>query len=130
MKTTVLIVEDNPMNMELATDLLEIAGFSVIQARNAEDGIRLALEAQPRIVLMDLSLPGMDGLTAMQRMKSLPQTQNLPIVALTAHAMKGDEEAALEAGFDGYLQKPIDTRTLASRVASYAGVGLCQATPQ
>lgn len=129
MKTTVLIIEDNPLNMELATDLLEIAGFSVIQARNAEDGIRLALKARPQIVLMDLSLPGMDGLTAMRRMKANPETRNLPVVALTAHAMKGDEEAALEAGFDGYLQKPVDTRTLALRVASYAGMDLCSPTP-
>lgn len=111
MQRTILIIEDNPMNLELATDLLETAGFVVRQARMAEEGLRIARAISPDLVLMDLSLPGMDGLCATRTLKSDPATSHLPVIALTAHAMKGDEEVALSAGCDGYLTKPINTRT-------------------
>ncbi len=116
----VLIVEDNLLNMELATDVLEAAGYQVCQAWNAEDGMDLARRERPDVVLMDVGLPGMDGLTAARLLKADPQTAVLPVVALTAHAMSGDRERALEAGCDGYVSKPIDTRTLAAAVAGYA----------
>jgi CheY-like chemotaxis protein len=115
----VLIIEDNLLNLELAADLLEAGGFRVCQARTAEEGLRLAREAVPDLVLMDVSLPGMDGLAATKELKANPATRHLTVIALTAHAMKGDEALALRAGCDGYLAKPIDTRTFAKRVAGF-----------
>ena len=106
----VLLVEDNPLNLELATDLLEASGFEVISAQTGEAGIKLAREAQPDLILMDLSLPGMDGIEATKALKADAQTSGIPIVAVTAHAMKGDEQKALAAGCEGYVTKPIDTR--------------------
>ena len=113
---TVLIIEDNPMNMELATDLLEMAGFRVLSSETATAGMRLAKEELPDIILMDIALPDMDGLTATRRIKEDPNLRPIPIVALTAHAMSGDEAKALEAGCDGYITKPIDTRMFAKRI--------------
>jgi CheY-like chemotaxis protein len=115
----ILVVEDNPLNLELVTDLLEASGFEVTPARTAEEGIRLAAEAPPDLVLMDLSLPGMDGLAATRILKGDARTAGLTILALTAHAMKGDEAVALAAGCDGYLTKPIDTRTFARSIAQF-----------
>ena len=116
---TILIIEDNPMNLELATDLLEARGFVVLQARTAEAGLRLARTTTPDLILMDISLPGMDGLSATRTLKADPVTSHLTVVALTAHAMKGDEELARSAGCSGYLTKPIDTRTFVSSVANF-----------
>jgi CheY-like chemotaxis protein len=107
----ILIIEDNVLNLELATDLLEAKGFVVSSAQTAEEGIRMAQEILPDLVLMDVGLPGMDGLCATKELKANPATRHLTIVGLTAHAMKGDEEIARNAGCDGYLTKPIDTRT-------------------
>ncbi len=101
MKHRVLIIEDNLLNMELVIDLLEAHGFTVFQARTAEEGLRVARNSMPELVLMDLSLPGMDGLAATQALKADPDTSHLPIVALTAHTMRGDEDLALAAGCDG-----------------------------
>jgi CheY-like chemotaxis protein len=115
---TILIVEDNPMNMELATDLLEIAGYTVLQAGTAEEGVRLAKAETPDLILMDVRLPGMDGLTATGLLKQDPTTAHIPVFALTAQAMKGDQEKALEAGCNGYITKPIDTREFPGQVAS------------
>ena len=114
-----LIVEDNLVNFELAADLLEAGGFCVSHARTAEEGLRLAAEDAPDIVLMDVSLPGMDGLAATKALRANPVTRHLTVVALTAHAMKGDEDLSLGAGCDGYLSKPIDTRTFVKRVAGF-----------
>ena len=119
MKHRVLVIEDNPLNLELIVDLLEAKDFSVLQARNAEEGLRLARDTGPDLIFMDLSLPGMDGLAATQRLKADPATRPLPVIALTAHAMKGDEAAALAAGCDGYLTKPIDTRTFPDQVTRF-----------
>src|SRR5208282_3513982 len=93
----ILIIEDNLLNLELATDLLEANGFGVSSAPTAEEGLRLARETLPDLVLMDFSLPGMDGLCATKNLKADPATRHLTIVGLTAHAMKGDEELALNA---------------------------------
>lgn len=119
MKKTILIVEDNQLNSELFTDLLEINDFIVSHASNAEDGIQSARSQRPDLILMDISLPGMDGLCAARKLKSEPATRHIPIVALTAHAMKGDAEDALESGCDGYLSKPIDTRSFIASVTSF-----------
>jgi CheY-like chemotaxis protein len=115
----ILIIEDNLLNLELATDLLEANGFVVSSAQTAEDGLRLARELLPDLVLMDFSLPGMDGLTATKNLKTDPATNHVAVVGLTANAMKGDEELALAAGCDGYLTKPIDTRTFIAAVTKF-----------
>jgi len=115
----ILIIEDNLLNLELAADLLEVNGFQVASAQTAEEGLRLARELLPDLVLMDFSLPGMDGLTATRHLKAEPATRHLPVVGLTANAMKGDEESALSAGCDGYLTKPINTRTFIASVTGF-----------
>jgi CheY-like chemotaxis protein len=116
---TVLVVEDNRPNMELVTALLEAARCKVLQAWTAEEGIRIAGAQCPALILMDISLPGMDGLTATAALKQDPKTTHIPVIALTAHAMKGDEERALAAGCAGYIAKPIDTRAFPKAIAGY-----------
>lgn len=118
MTRRVLLIEDNAMNMELATDLLEAAGFQVLKAERAEDGIAMAVVEQPDIILMDIALPGMDGLEATKRIKQDPRTAWIPVVALTASAMRGDDDRARSAGCCGYIAKPIDTRRFAETVAA------------
>lgn len=127
---TILVIEDNPLNLELVTDLLEAGGFVVSPARTAEEGLRLARELPLDLILMDLSLPGMDGLAATRALKTDPATRRLPVIALTAHAMKGDQQTALEAGCDGYLSKPIDTRTFTQRVAEMIATAAKRRTEQ
>ena len=119
MNACILLIEDNPANLELVTDVLEASRFRVVNARTAEEGLRLARELLPDLILMDLSLPGMDGLAATRALKADGATCHLPVVALTAHAMQGDATMALKAGCEGYLIKPINTRTFAATVASY-----------
>ena len=122
----ILIIEDNLLNLELATDLLELNGFIVSSARAAEEGLRIAREILPDLVLMDFGLPGMNGLCATKDLKTNPATRHLTVVGLTAHAMNGDEEIALNAGCDGYLTKPIDTRTFVETIRRFIGSGnLC-----
>ena len=116
----ILVVEDNPVNMELVVDLLEASGFLTVQADNAEDGIRMAQGERPDLILMDVALPGMDGLTATAILRQQPLTAHIPIVALTAHAMRGDEEKALAVGCIGYITKPINTRSFTRMVAEFA----------
>lgn len=115
----ILVVEDNMLNMELAVDVLGAAGYTVLQAENAERGIALARAEKPALILMDVRLPGMDGLSATGILRAEPETREIPVVALTAHAMKGDEEKALAAGCKGYITKPIDTRALPSEVVRW-----------
>ena len=115
----ILVVEDNPVNMELVTDLLEVAGFAFAMAMTAEEGIRLAEAELPDLILMDIQLPGMDGLEATGHIKASATTRHIPIVALTAHAMKGDEERALQAGCIGYITKPINTRAFPRLVQEF-----------
>lgn len=107
------------MNLELATDLLELSGYQVLQAEDAQNGIALANAERPSLILMDIHLPGMDGLTALKILKEDANLLNIPIVALTAYAMKGDEEKALAAGCIGYITKPINTREFSRQVASF-----------
>jgi CheY-like chemotaxis protein len=115
----VLVIEDNELNFELVTDLLEASHFIVFGARDAEGGLKLADQISPDLVLMDLSLPGMDGLAATKLLKGNPATSHLMVIALTAHAMKEDEGIALAAGCDGYLTKPIDTRSFVASVTGF-----------
>lgn len=118
---TILIVEDNPANMELATDLLENAGYTVVQATDAEQGIEAARTAPPHLIIMDVGLPGMDGLSASRMLREDATTKDIPIVILTAHAMHGDQEKAFAAGCSGYITKPIDTRSFIKTVSSFIG---------
>lgn len=118
-QSKILIVEDNVLNLELTTDLLEAGGFTVASAQTAEDGLRMARDLQPDLVLMDFGLPGMDGLCAIKHLKADPATRHLIVVGLTAHAMKGDEATALQAGCAGYLTKPIDTRTFTATIKQF-----------
>ena len=115
----VLVVEDNQLNLELVTDLLEVAGYGVLPATTAEAGIELAGKEKPDLILMDIRLPRMDGFAAVAILKRDPATRRIPTVALTAQAMKGDEEAALVSGFDGYIAKPINTKTFVESIARY-----------
>ncbi|HEV3231742.1 MAG TPA: response regulator [Candidatus Dormibacteraeota bacterium] len=109
----VLIVEDNPTNLMLTSVVLKRARFRTVSARSAEDARVVLGQQQPDLILMDLQLPQMDGLTFTRQLKREAATANTPVVALTARAMRGDEVVAIEAGCDGYISKPIDVRTFA-----------------
>lgn len=115
----ILIVDDNPVNLKLIRVLLAGEGYDVRTAADAEEALAALKDFHPRLILMDLQLPGMDGLELTRRIKDDPAMPDTVIVALTAYAMKGDEEKALSAGCDGYITKPIDTRTLPGMVAEY-----------
>lgn len=115
----ILIIEDNHMNLEMACELLERPGHSIIKAETAIEGIKLAKTKSPDLVLMDLSLPEMDGLTATKILKQDPLTRNIPIVAFTAFVMKSDKEKALGAGCEGFISKPIDVMTFAKTVEGF-----------
>jgi two-component system cell cycle response regulator DivK len=115
---TILIVEDNPANMTLAVFLLESAGHRVISATDAEAGLTLAREKQPDLILMDIQLPGMDGLHATVLLKGDDATRGIPVIALTALAMKGDEERIRAAGCDGYIAKPLAYKDFLAVIAS------------
>ena len=115
----ILVVEDNVRNLKLIRDVLDFAGFEVVAASSAEEGIAIALERPPDLVLMDLQLPGIDGTEALRRLRESPRTESVPVVAVTAFAMKNDRESALLAGFDGYLEKPISVRALPSQVRGF-----------
>ena len=116
---TVLVIEDNEMNMKLVRSLLQIGKYSVLEASDAENGIQLAREHHPDLILMDIQLPGMDGLTATREIKNDPEVKDISIVALTSYAMQGDEEKARDAGCSGYIAKPIDTRSFLETVVQF-----------
>jgi two-component system, cell cycle response regulator DivK len=114
----ILIVEDNALNLELATEVLGAHGYTVLQARTAEEGLRLARSDRPDLILLDVRLPGMDGLAAVRTLKEDARTSAIPTIA---QAMTGDEAEARLAGFDAYVTKPIDTRTLPRLVTRLLG---------
>lgn len=116
MTAQVLVVEDTPANMKLVSMLLGKAGYRVLQANNAGDGIALARECAPDLILMDIQLPGMDGLEATRLLKQDAATRSIKVIALTAFAMKGDEEKMIAAGCDGYIAKPIQYRSFLDTV--------------
>ena len=103
----ILIIEDNEKNRKLARDVLQVKGFRTIESETAEEGLELARDQSPALILMDIQLPGMDGITAMKRLKAESKTQNIPIIAITASAMTNNRTAMLAEGFDGYQTKPI-----------------------
>src|SRR5215470_16522684 len=115
-KGRILVVEDNPDNMTLITDVLSSLDYDVVQATDGEQGVKIAESEKPNLILMDLSLPRMDGWTATKVIKANPDIKHIPIIALTAHAMVGDRERALEAGCNDYISKPINLRELASKL--------------
>jgi two-component system, cell cycle response regulator DivK len=123
MTHVILVVEDNERNLKLLRDVLEYAGYDVRVARTAEDGITLAVKEPPDLVLMDLQLPGIDGVEALRRLRDNPRTADIPVVAVTAQAMKQDRERALDAGFDGYVEKPISVRAFPDQVRSFLAAG-------
>ena len=110
--TAVLVVEDNPANLKLTTLLLHSAGHTVLTAVDAETGLRLARDEQPHLILMDIQLPGMDGLAATAILKHDPATASIPVIALSALAMKADEERSRNAGCDAYIVKPLRYKEL------------------
>jgi two-component system cell cycle response regulator DivK len=106
----ILIIEDNEKNRKLARDVLQVKGYTTIESESAEEGLKLALEKSPALVLMDIQLPGMDGITALKQLRANPQTKSIPVIAITASAMTNNRQAMLAEGFDGYQSKPISLK--------------------
>ena len=115
----ILVVEDNPRNLKLVRDILQHLGYRTLEADSAEKGIELARFHSPELILMDVQLPGMDGVEAVARLRADPDTAGLRVVALTAFAMKEDRERFLAAGFNGYIEKPIEVGQFPHQVADF-----------
>ena len=113
---TVVVVEDNVRSRRLVRDLLEVHGFGIVEAESAEEALEAMQDTRPDLVLLDIQLPGMDGVAALRMLREDPRTADVPAIAVTAYAMRGDEERLLEAGFDAYIAKPIDTREFVPRL--------------
>jgi CheY-like chemotaxis protein len=120
-KARILIVDDNATNLKLATEVLSCEGYVIANAESAQHALEVLAHFHPDLILMDISMPGMDGLTLTRQLKADPSMRQVPIVALTASAMKGDELRVREAGCDGYITKPIDTRQFANQIAAFLG---------
>jgi two-component system cell cycle response regulator DivK len=116
---TILCVEDNPENRTLLRRILAAEGYAVSEASNAFEALQIALVQPPDLVLLDVNMPHVDGLTLAARLKSYPSLVHVPVVAITANVMRGDRERSLSAGCDGYIQKPIDVDTLPAQVARF-----------
>jgi len=112
----ILIVEDNEKNRKLERDLLAFHGYRIAEAETAEDGLRLALETPPALILMDIQLPGMNGIEALGRLRADPRTRGIPVIAVTASAMSQDRKKIMSAGFDGYQSKPINVKEFVAAV--------------
>ena len=119
MSAKILVVDDNPTNLKLVSDVLEFEGYDILKAVDAEEAQVVLAATLPDLILMDIALPGMDGLTLTRKLKAEEGTRGIRIVALTAFAMKGDDQKALDAGCDGHIPKPIDTRKLPDQVAGF-----------
>ena len=115
----VLVIEDNPLNMKLVRTLIELEKHRVFTADNAEQGLQLARDRHPDLILMDIQMPGMDGLEATRLIKNDPDMKDIPVVVLTSFAMPGDEDKAINAGCDGYITKPVDTREFYPTITRY-----------
>ena len=122
MSGEILVVEDNDKNLKLVRDLLQLNGYATLEATTAADGIALALERNPRVVLLDIQLPDMDGREALRHLRADPRTATMTVVAVTAYAMAEDGERFLAAGFDGYLPKPTDVGRFPDQVAAYCAL--------
>jgi len=121
---TILVVEDNDLNMKLIRAVLDMHGFSVLEALDAETAVDVAKSERPDLVLMDVQLPRISGLEAARILKRAPETESIPVIAMTAYALRGDREKILDAGCDGYVSKPIDTRALPGLLRDFlAGPG-------
>jgi CheY-like chemotaxis protein len=120
-KKTVLLVEDNEDNLVVYRTILEHVGYRVIEARDGEEGVARARQDLPDLILMDISIPKIDGWEATQRLKGDPCTDGIPIIALTAHALEEDRQKALQAGCDGYLAKPVEPRRVVQEVERFVG---------
>ena len=119
MSAKILVVDDNPTNLKLVSDVLAFEGYDILKAADAEEAQLVLADTLPDLILMDIALPGMDGLTLTRKLKADERTRYIRIVALTAFAMKGDDQKAFGAGCDGYITKPIDTRKFPAQVASF-----------
>ncbi len=123
----ILIVEDNEKNRKLVRDVLQVKGYKTIETETAEEGIRLAKESRPALILMDIQLPGMDGITALKHLRAEPKTRGIPVIAVTASAMTNKRETMLAEGFDGYQTKPISINDFLEEVQrvleAHGGVG-------
>lgn len=117
--SSIMVIDDNDSNLKLTGDLLEYEGFRVARCEDAVAALETLQEFRPDLILMDLALPGMSGVQLTRKLKASEETQAIPIVALTASVMKGDKEKTLNSGFDGYIPKPIDTRTFKDQVMRY-----------
>jgi two-component system cell cycle response regulator DivK len=120
-RKTVLLVEDNEDNLVVYRTILEHVGYHVIEARDGEEGVARATQEQPALILMDISIPKIDGWEATQRLKADARTDAIPIIALTAHALEEDRQKALQAGCDGYLAKPVEPRRVVQEVERFVG---------
>ena len=116
---TILYVEDNPDNRLLVRRVLMSEGYAVVEAANAKDAFERIKKDAPNLILMDINMPDIDGYTLTARIRALPELNNVPIIAVTANVMKGDRERSLEAGCDGYIQKPVDIDTLTSQIEKF-----------
>ena len=112
----ILIIEDNEKNRKLCRDVLQVKGYQTIESETAEEGLKLVEQRSPALILMDIQLPGMDGITAMKQLKADPNTQNIPIIAITASAMTNNRTTMLAEGFDGYQTKPISLKDFLAEV--------------
>ena len=124
----ILVVEDNALNLKLVRDVLTVSGYEVLAAPSGEEGVALAQTWEPDLVLMDIQLPGIDGYEALRMLRLNPLLDSVPVVAVTAFAMREDEERAASAGFDGYLGKPISVRALPSQVHEFLSNGRADAS--
>jgi two-component system cell cycle response regulator DivK len=119
MGARILVVEDNTKNLKLVRDVLQFAGYEVLEAQTGEEGVTVAVTCDPDLILLDLQLPGIDGTEALRRIRNTEGPRRVAIVAVTAFAMQEDRERAMAAGFDGYLEKPISVRALPTLVSEY-----------
>ena len=119
MSAKILVVDDNATNLKLVSDVLAFEGHDILKAVDAEEAQLVLADTLPDLILMDIALPGMDGLTLTRKLKADERTRHIPIIALTAFAMKGDDQKAFGAGCDGYITKPIDTRKFPAQVATF-----------
>ncbi len=119
----ILVVEDNPKNLKLVRDVLQFSGYEVFEATTGEDGVQMAREVAPDLILMDLQLPGIDGAEALRQIRGEPSTGSVPVVAVTAFAMPEDRRRAFDSGFNGYVEKPISVRGLPQQVHDFLTLG-------
>ncbi len=115
----ILVVEDNEINMKLCREIIRYGGYEMIEARDGNEAIEKAMKEMPNLICMDIQLPGMDGVTAMKKMKEYPELKDIPVIALTSYAMPGDKERFLSEGFDDYISKPMKVQEVLETIKKY-----------